>query len=177
VNGAGSAIEWLRSRVAMDVDRALPSLRHEPPANVPLFMNGVGGLGAPFWAADFPVEFVGTGDDLQLLAAVVESIAFLLSINLDAMRTVAALDRIRISGGLARSDYLCATLADVSGLVVERYALREATARGAAYLAAGEPVDWIDLPVEQRFEPASSEALKTRRARWHEEMSRRLRRS
>jgi glycerol kinase len=173
VNGAGSAIDWLRGRVALDVERALPSLAGPPAGEVPLFMNGVGGLGAPFWIADFPVEFVGSGDDLQRLASVVESIAFLLSVNLDVMQRAAKLERIRISGGLARSDYLCRALADLSGLVVERYAVREVTARGLAFLAAGEPADWRELPVERTFTPSVGEALASRRLRWQDEMARR----
>jgi glycerol kinase len=173
VNGAGSAIDWLRERMALDVDRALGSLTGEPLAEVPLFMNGVGGLGAPFWQAEFPVEFVGQGDERQLLAAVIESVAFLLAVNLEVMQRAATLERIRISGGLARSDYLCRALAELSGLVVERYAVREATARGVAFLAAGEPADWQVLPIEQRFTPSDSEVLASRYARWRTEMARR----
>ena len=173
VNGAGSAIDWLVGRVAIDISRALPALTEPPAAAPPLFMNGVGGLGAPFWKPDFPVEFIGSGDDLQLLAAVVESIVFLLSINLEAMRSVAALERVVISGGLARCDYLCQALADVNGLVVERYALQEATARGIAFLAAGEPADWLVPDVERSFAPTTNRALAARHARWRSEMAQR----
>jgi glycerol kinase len=173
VNGAGSAIDWLAGRVAIDVERALPTLAAPSAADAPLFMNGVGGLGAPFWKPDFPVEFVGSGDDLQLLAAVVESIVFLLSINLEAMRSVAALERVVISGGLARCDYLCQALADVNGLVVERYALQEATARGIAFLAAGEPADWLVPDIERSFAPAANRSLAARYVRWRNEMAQR----
>ena len=172
VNGAGSAIDWLAGRVAIDVERALPALT-TPAANPPLFMNGVGGLGAPFWKPDFPIEFIGGGEDTQLLTAVVESIVFLLSVNLEAMRGVAALERTVISGGLARCDYLCQALADVIGLVVERYALQEATARGIAFLAAGEPSDWLAPDIERSFAPATNPALAARYARWRSAMAQR----
>ena len=173
VNGAGSAVEWLRDRVGIDVDRALPTLDVPADASVPLFMNGVGGLGAPFWIADFTTEFVGDGDDLQRLAAVVESIAFLLAVNLERMREAAGLERIVISGGLARSDYLCRTLAAVTGLEVARFAIREATARGVAFLAAGEPPDWESPRVERSFAPSAESALSRRYAAWRIEMARR----
>jgi glycerol kinase len=171
VNGAASAIEWLRSQVALDVDRALaaPSSSHEPP----LFMNGVGGLGSPFWQPDFPVEFVGDGDDDARLAAVIESIVFLLCVNLDALQRSAPLQRIRISGGLSRSDALCRTLAELSGMPVERYALAEATARGVAFMAAGQPASWRPVPVERVFTPSGDDALRSRYARWRAEMARR----
>jgi glycerol kinase len=136
-------------------------------------MNGVGGLGAPFWKANFPIEFVGTGDDLQQLVSVIESVAFLLCVNLAAMQHVASLQRILIAGGLASSDYLCRALADLTGLAVERYAVREATARGVAYLAAGQPEHWEALPVQRAFTPSANPGLAGRQSRWRDEMARR----
>ena len=174
VNGAGSAIDWLRGHLALDVDRALQQLPAEPPAGEPpLFINGVGGLGAPFWRPDFPIEFVGCASEMLQLTAVIESVAFLLQVNLEAMQRAAPLLHISISGGLSNCDYLCRALADLSGCVVERYALREATARGAAFLAAGEPDDWPPVLVDRSFTPAENAALHARFARWRGEMQRR----
>jgi glycerol kinase len=173
VNGAGSAIEWLRSRVGLDVDRALAAPAQSSPHDPPLFMNGVGGLGSPFWHPDFPIEFVGDGDDVAQLAAVLESIAFLLCVNLETLRHSATLQRIRVSGGLSRSDVLCRNLADLSGLPVERYAVAEATARGVAFLAAGRPASWRPLPIERVFTPSGDAALAARFSRWRGEMARR----
>ncbi|MDQ1241691.1 MAG: glycerol kinase [Pseudomonadota bacterium] len=175
VNGAGSALEWLRGRVGLDVDRALamPLPAQSSPHDPPLFMNGVGGLGAPFWQPDFPIEFVGDGDDAAQLAAVLESVAFLLCVNLESLRRSAPLQRIRVSGGLSRSDVLCRSLADLSGLPVERYAVAEATARGVAFLAAGQPESWQPMPVERVFTPSGDGALAARFSRWRAEMARR----
>lgn len=173
VNGAGSAIEWLRGRLAIDVERALDSLAVRPDEEVPLFMNGVGGLGAPFWLPGFPVEFVTDGDDRLCLAAVVESVAFLLNVNLEAMRASAPLDGARISGGMARCDYLCQALADLCGLVVHRHEQREATARGVAFLAAGQPSQWKTVPVERSFQARPNRPLDIRYQRWLAEMARR----
>jgi glycerol kinase len=174
VNGAGSALDWLRERVAVDVDRALAALPAEGgPVEPPLFMNGVGGLGAPYWRSDFPTAFVGDGDDLAQLAAVLESVAFLLAVNLAALGRSAPLERIRLGGGLARSDYLCRALAEASGLVVERHVLTEATARGVAFLAAGCPDGWRVPAVERVFTPSGDGALTMRQARWTAEMARR----
>jgi glycerol kinase len=173
VNGAASAVSWLAERVRLDVQRALESTSEAPPGDVPVFVNGVGGLGAPWWIADFPVEFVGGGDELAQLTAVIESVAFLLEANLAAMRRAAPIDRIRISGGLARSDLLCRTLATASGLAVERSLETEATARGAAYLAAGEPATWRPAGIERTFLPVADAALEARHRRWRAEMARR----
>jgi glycerol kinase len=173
VNGAGSALDWLREHVAIDVDRELSVLasRATPAENVPLFINGVGGLGAPFWRPDFPCEFVGGGDDAVRLAAVIESIVFLLCVNLERLERSAPLRLIRISGGLARNDYLCRCLASLSALPVERPAAVEATARGVAYLAAGKPASWHTVPIEQTFTPVESITLASRYSRWQSEMA------
>jgi glycerol kinase len=171
VNGAGSAVDWFRGRAAIDVERALDSLAVRAGEDVPLFINGVGGLGAPFWLPEFPVEFVDDGDDRLRLAAVVESIAFLLCVNLDAMRASATLDDARISGGMARCDYLCQALADVCWIEVQRHAQREATARGVAFLAAGQPPLWKAVPVERSFQPQPNPALGARYRRWLAEMA------
>ena len=146
VNGAGSAIDWLARETGLDTTRALGSLAQTfDAAAVPLlFMNGVGGLGAPYWQPDFPVEFVTIGHgsvhaephELAQLAAVVESIAFLVAVNIQLLQRSSPLQKIVITGGLASCDYLCQALAEVCGLPVERPALREATARGTAFLAA-----------------------------------------
>jgi len=173
VNGAGSAIDWLRSHSAIDVERALDSLAVQPGEDVPLFINGVGGLGAPFWLPGFPIEFVGDGDDRLRLAAVVESVAFLLCVNLDAMRESATLDAARISGGMARCDYLCQALADICGLEVHRHQQREATARGVAFLAAGQPPRWKAAPVDRSFRPRPNGPLRARYRRWIADMARR----
>jgi glycerol kinase len=177
VNGAASALDWLRDRVAIDVDRGVAALAGSSDGigEPPLFMNGVGGLGAPFWKPAFPVEFLGDDhcNDLARLASVLESIAFLLGVNIAALRASAPLTRIRLTGGLARSDYLCRRLADASGLPVERCAVAEATARGIAFIAAGEPADWNMVPVERVFTPAAEAAFNARCARWQKEMARR----
>jgi glycerol kinase len=173
VNGAGSALEWLRERVALDVDRGLVALASREPltGDLPLFVNGVGGLGAPFWLADFPCEFGGDGDEAAQLAAVVESIAFLLCTNLERLQRSEPLRRIRISGGLARNDYLCRCIAALSRLAVERPAAVEATARGVAFLAAGRPASWRAVRIEHTFNPAHAAALESRYARWRDAMA------
>jgi glycerol kinase len=175
VNGAASALEWLRERVAIDVDRAVAALSGSDVPDPPLFMNGVGGLGAPFWQPGFAVEFVGDDDcnDLARVAGVLESIAFLLSVNLAALHASVPLARVRISGGLARSDYLCRRLADASRLPVERCAVAEATARGVAFIAAGEPAPWGVVAAERVFTPAPDAAFIARFVRWRTEMAHR----
>lgn len=185
VNGGYAAVEWLRGRVALDVPRALASLASLastlPDGDVPvMFMNGIGGLGAPYWLPAFETGFVDASgravaldavDELQLVAAVVDSIAFLIATNVALMRRAAPLRKIVVTGGLAGCDYLCDILADVTDLPVERPEVHEATARGIAFLAAERPRGWQAAPTERVFTPSGRSTVIARHERWREAMA------
>jgi len=183
VNGAYAAVEWAATRAGLDPKRALAVLGKAPSEDLGLlFMNGIGGLGAPYWLPDFTSEFVpvpgssvdpGSATGLQQIAAVVESVAFLVAVNVLAMNRAAPLKHLVITGGLAASDYLCEVLADVTGMPVERPAVHEATARGIAFLAAGQPQDWQPVPVERTFTPARRAAMVDRFDLWRDAMAQR----
>jgi len=167
VNGAGTALEWLGPELGIDdaVSR-LPDWLATP-TEPPLFLNGIAGLGGPFWKPDFDSRFVGDGEAWQKAVAVVESIAFLLQANFDEIgKYVPAPVRIRVSGGVSRLDGLCQRLASVSGLPVHRRDDAEATARGIGFLAAGAPAQWNDSAPEEVFEPVPDEALSKRYGGW-----------
>jgi glycerol kinase len=168
VNGAGTALDWLRREIGVeDVEARLPewlARGGEPP----LFLNGIAGLGGPFWKPDFPSRFVGDGEPWQKAVAVVESMAFLLQANIDEMeKYVTPARRMRVSGGISRLDGLCDRLASVSGLPVHRRHDPEATARGIGYLAAGRPARWNeDSSEEVVFPPRDDAPLRERYRRW-----------
>ncbi|MDH5512497.1 MAG: FGGY-family carbohydrate kinase, partial [Gammaproteobacteria bacterium] len=138
---------------------------------IPLFLNGVGGLGAPYWVAGFPSRLIGDGDAWQKTVAVAESIVFLLQTNLEIMQKLSAPPmRMLVTGGLARLDGLCRRLADLSGLPVYRPAEHEATARGTAYLLAGFPENWPEAEPGDRFTPAPNPVLMRRYQDWRAAM-------
>jgi len=167
VNGAGTALEWLQRELGIaDVAAQLPAWleRAAPP---PLFLNGIAGLGGPFWRADFASRFVGGGEPWQQAVAVVESMAFLLQANIEHMaQYLPPARRMQVSGGVSRLDGLCRRLAALSGLPVHRREDPEASARGIAYLAAGRPAGWNAAAAEQAFAPAPDAALRERYRRW-----------
>ena len=170
VNGAGTALEWLeKSQGIADATARLPEWLQRPGAP-PLFLNGVAGLGGPFWQAEFDSRFVGAvgqGEPWQRAVAVVESMAFLLQANIDHMAPhVPPARRMRVSGGVSRLDGLCRRLASLSGLPVHRREDPEASARGIAYLALGRPAAWNTAPAEDVFAPAADTGLRERYARW-----------
>jgi glycerol kinase len=167
VNGAGAALEWLRGE--LKIEDALARLPRwlEQAGEPPLFLNGIAGLGGPFWQADFASRFVGEGEPWLKAVAVVESMAFLLQANIDHMKAwLPPARRVRVSGGVSRLDGLCRRIAAVSGLPVLRRDDPEASARGVAYLAAGRPAGWSGGATEDRFEPAHDAALAVRYLRW-----------
>jgi glycerol kinase len=129
--------------------------------DIPLFLNGVGGLGAPYWVAEFDSRLVGDGEPWQKAVALVESIVFLLQTNLELMQKLPpAPARLVVSGGLARYDGLCQRLSDLSGLALYRPAEHEATARGTAYLLAGFPDDWPEEKPGMQFVPKKNAGLR-----------------
>ena len=167
VNGAGTALAWLRTELGIeDVESMLPQWL-DTPGEPPLFLNGIAGLGGPFWKPDFASRFVGEGEPWQQAVAVVESIAFLLQANIEEMaKQLPPAVRIRVSGGVSRIDGLCRRLAAVSALPVQRREDPEATARGIGYLAAGRPAPWNSASEEEIFAPAEDANLRRRYRRW-----------
>lgn len=169
VNGAGSALDTISGECGVDSTELAAQLPLwlEQCQTPPLFLNGISGLGAPFWVADFASRFIGAGGTPERLVAVVESIVFLLQSNLEAIEAqrVPALD-IVVSGGLASLDGLCQRLAALSGRPVWRAAQTEASARGAAWLLADAPDVWDDAGPGVRFAPADDAVLRDRYRRW-----------
>jgi glycerol kinase len=172
VNGAGSALTAETAALGVDEQQLHAQLPHwlQQLSEVPLFLNGVSGLGSPFWLAEFPSAYVGaqaaTATAEEKLVAVVESIVFLLQRNLQAMRQEGLeLKRLQVTGGLATLDGLCQRLADVSGLMVTRPAEAEATARGLAFLLSGMSTAWLAVEV-QDFAPQHNPSLMTRYQEW-----------
>jgi glycerol kinase len=166
VNGAGSALAWVETELGLkDVDGELPAwLAHSQ--DPPLFLNGISGLGAPYWVADFESRFIGEAEPWEKAVAVAESIVFLLQVNLERIeRATGPLRRLVVTGGLSWYDGLCRRLGDLSGVPAFRPAEYEATARGTAFLLAGCPQDW---PMSEGvwFRPQPDPALAERYHRW-----------
>jgi glycerol kinase len=175
VNGAGAALRWAEQEWGLEtVEAQLPAWLARD-GDIPLFLNGVAGLGAPFWVADFPSRLIGNGEPWQKICAVVESAVFLLQTNLEAMQKISPTPtRMLVTGGLARLDGLCQRLSDLSGLPVYRPAEHEATARGTAYLLAGFPEDWQEEKPGVSFTPEPNPGLMRRYEDWRAEMNRAL---
>ncbi len=167
VNGAGAALDWAAAQwqlpqLTAQLDDWLA--RESAP---PVFVNTIGGLGSPYWKPGPAPALLDAGEPWQNAVAVAESILFLLYNNLQTM-TAAGLDieRIQVSGGLARADNLCRRLADLTGRPVYRPVETEATARGGAWLAFEQPAHWPEPGPGQEFLPQPNPGLRHRYERF-----------
>jgi len=164
VNGAATALEWVAKRYGLsDWSRQLPVWLQRVAAP-PVFLNSVGGLGAPWWRPGPEPGFLAEPESpAAAMAGAVESILFLVLANVELLLDMApGVETIRISGGLSRLDGMCQKLADLSGLVVQRPEQTEATARGIAWLAAGCPAEWSREGEGQTFMPEEDARLRAR---------------
>ncbi len=139
---------------------------------VPAFV----GLGAPHWDANARGALFGLTRNCgpaEIARAALESVGYQTRDLLDAMRAdwPGAGDTVlRVDGGMTASDVTMQFLADILGAPVDRPAVMETTALGAAYLAgyqagvcpepAGFAATWR---LERRFQPAMDAATRARK--------------
>ncbi len=172
VNGCGSALAAFgREYRVPDLDERLSQWlvsERDPP----LHLNGISGLGSPWWIPDFESRFAGAGSVAARAVAVVEGILFLIARNLEEMsRGLEPPARLIASGGLARNAAIIQRLADLVGLPVECPVFVEATARGLAWLCSDRR-PWLDPAPPHRFDPRVDPALAERYRRWRDLMPR-----
>ena len=134
VHGAASAITWLEGTQGCEtLHERMDGLR-ERVDRPPLFINTLDGLGSPWWCSGPDPSFVGEHDENDIdarLVAVLESIAFLIAANIEAMNeSVDGPRRVVLSGGLSRSNTLCSLIADLLDIPAVRLDSAEATALG-----------------------------------------------
>jgi glycerol kinase len=158
VFSAGSAVQWLRDGLRLvDDPRETETLaRSVRDTGGVHFVPAFTGLGAPWWDADACAAILGitrgTGR-AEIARATLESLAWQTRDLLDAMRadTGADVRRLRIDGGAAENDWLAQFLADVCGTEVLRPSHVEATAFGAAALAAVAGGAWTPARLARGF--------------------------
>jgi glycerol kinase len=176
INGAGSALSWLEKKY--NINDIVENLSDwlETVDEPPLFINTVGGLGSPWWRQDVQPYFIDAdlNNEGALVVAVIESIIFMVRANLDLIIKELPLKKLRVSGGLSKSDGLCQKLSNLCGLPVERSDNSEATAKGVAWLAAGRPSSWMSGDVAESFMPVKDETLKQRYSMYVAELNHKL---
>ncbi len=142
---AGAAIQWLRDGLkiiskASEVDALAAS--GDPSERVYLVPAFVG-LGAPYWDAEARGAIFGLtrkSGAAELARAALEATGYQTRDLLEAMQADWHMETradtvLRVDGGMTASDAAMQFLADILGSPVDRPAIMETTALGAAYLA------------------------------------------
>ncbi len=179
---AGAAVQWLRDGIgiiasAQDTEAMAGSLESN---NGVYMVPAFTGLGAPHWDPDARGAIFGITRDTgpaELARATLESVCYQTFDLLEAKRRDGLEPtRLRVDGGMVRNNWLCAFLADILDIVVERPVETETTALGAAYLAGLQSglFDSVDdiarrWQAEREFAPQMDEhARNLLLANWHE---------
>jgi xylulokinase len=141
LSAAGSLAWWeaIAGGGTSAADLLAEAAQRPPGGDGLLFLPYLSGERAPHMDAGARGAFVGLSahhDRAALTRAVVEGIAFSLADVLDLLDGALVAHRARITGGAARSGLVLEVLAAVLGLRLERMAVDEAPAYGAALLGA-----------------------------------------
>jgi glycerol kinase len=185
----GAVIQWLRDKLmivgkASDTERIG---RETPDSGGVFFVPALTGIGAPYWDMYARGLIIGITRDTtrnQIVRAALESICLQTVDVLDAMTktTGCRLRSLKVDGGASVNDFLMQLQADLLGLPIERSAIVETTALGAAFLAGLAVGVWDDLDelknlrrVDRRFRPAMAASARSEMRRgWKRAVQRSL---
>ncbi|QTN00348.1 glycerol kinase GlpK [Sediminibacillus dalangtanensis] len=171
---AGSAIQWLRDGLKI-IENAPQSEEYAKRVTdssgvymVPAFV----GLGTPYWDSEARGAMFGLTRGTErghIVRATLEALAYQTKDVVDAMVEDANMDlkSLRVDGGAVKNDFLMQFQSDMLGVSVERPAVTETTALGAAYLAGLAVGYWESKEelkqhwkMEKTFEPEMDEKEK-----------------
>lgn len=187
---AGAVVQWLRDglRMIRAAHETQPLAQAADPAQSVYLVPAFTGLGAPHWDPDARGALFGltraTGPE-EFARAALESVGYQTRDLVEAMAADlghASEAVLRVDGGMVESDFAMQFLADILGAPVDRAAIRETTALGAAFLA-GMRAGLYPAPetfaktwsAERRFAPLMGEnARDARYAGWRDAVRRTL---
>ncbi|MDR1946338.1 MAG: glycerol kinase GlpK [Desulfovibrio sp.] len=186
---AGSAVQWLRDSLKLVADAADTEYfaAKAESSNGVYVIPAFTGLGAPYWDPYARGVIVGlsrgTGAN-HIIRATLESIAYQTKDVLEAMQADSgiSLQALRVDGGACANNFLMQFQADILGVAVERPAVLEVTALGAAFLAGIAVGFWKSLDevknrmsIQRVFEPSSDREKQTERYKgWKRAITRSL---
>jgi glycerol kinase len=142
---AGAAVQWLRDSLGLiqSAEQSGEFAAQSDPAQPIYLVPAFVGLGAPHWDPNCRGALFGltrsTGPR-EFARAALESVCYQTVDLLEAMRADwrhadEAQNVLRVDGGMSASDWFVQRLSDALGVPVDRPAVNESTAMGAAYLA------------------------------------------
>ena len=181
VFNAGTVVQWLRDDLGlMETAAESESMAQSAGDRDVVFVPAFTGLGAPHWDPHARGAIFGLTRDTSradIVRAGLEAVCFQVLDLLDCMAsdTRQTLDIMRVDGGMAANAWMLQTLADLTGVPVERPHYLETTVQGAALLAGlghglYDSVDDMALArqTDRVFEPRTSlDWRESQRRRWH----------
>lgn len=174
---AGAAVQWLRDGLGI-IGQAAESeaLAERAKADSAVYLvPAFTGLGAPYWDAGARGALYGLTRDsgaAEIARAALEAVAYQTRDLFEAMAAdgTAPPRTIRVDGGMTENNWFLQFLADTLAIAVERPAVTDTTALGAAYLAGlrsglyPSPAEMKqEWNAEARFEPRMPEPERARR--------------
>jgi glycerol kinase len=179
---AGAAVQWLRDGlkiIAKSSEVGSLAARADPAEEVYLVPAFVG-LGAPYWDAQARGAIFGltrNSSAPEIALAALEAVGYQTRDLLEAMRadwpqadspeSEGSATVLRVDGGMTASDGCMQFLADILASPVDRPAVMETTALGAAYLAGRQAGLCPDLDgfaaqwrLDRRFQPQMNSLLR-----------------
>ncbi len=156
---AGAAVQWLRDELKI-LDEAPDSeyFTSKVADNGGVYVvPAFAGLGAPYWDMYARGAIFGLtrgSNKYHIIRATLESLAYQTRDVLEAMEKDAdmKLHSLRVDGGACANNFLMQFQADLLNTTVERPAVIETTALGAAYLAGLAVGFWDKASLEERWQ-------------------------
>jgi len=149
---AGAVIQWVRDKLGIVKKASDTELigRETLSSGGVFFVPALTGIGAPYWNMYARGLIIGITRDTtrnQIVRAALESICLQTADVLEAMMktTKKRLRSLRVDGGASVNNFLMQLQADLLGIPIERSAIPETTALGAAFLAGLAVGVWDDL--------------------------------
>jgi len=167
---AGAAVQWIRDQLRFIASAAETEniAAANPDARGVYLVPAFTGLGAPYWDANARGAIVGLNRDSginEIVTATLQSVCYQTRDLMKAMTEDGARPTVlRVDGGMVVNNWVAQHLADIVRIPVDRPAITETTALGAAYLAglyAGvfDSVEALSKRwrLERKFEPEMAE--------------------
>ena len=148
---AGATLQWLRDgpQLIKDASDSVALAQAVGADNSVYLVPAFTGLGAPYWDPDARAAILGLTRDsgrAEMVTAGLQSVCYQSRDLLQAMaRDKLLLSGLRVDGGMVVNDWLMQFLADILNLPIQRAAITETSALGAAYLAGLTAGIYTDL--------------------------------
>lgn len=175
----GSLIQWLRDELGLihsSSETEALALQAGPLEHL-FLVPALNGLGAPYWDSSARGLLIGLhrgSTKAQIVRAALESLAYQTAEVISEMG--ASFKTLKVDGGASQNGFLMQFQSDVLGMAVEKPALTELTAIGAAGLAGIASGVWQEqefraaIVREKQYLPSQDPTFNT--AKWKEAVAR-----